>query len=277
MKSRVTFNAAGLSDEDIRIGAPSAYSDRPHDQVSDRYTFVPTSELIAKLRETGWSPVAAAEQRVMVDNRRGFQKHLLRFRRLDRPVVDQEYEPEVVLVNSHDRSCAATLLAGLHVFVCGNGLIVAGKTLGRISVIHSYHTTGEVLEAMNKLVDSIPAIVERVDRFRQRVLSESEQMQFATEALKLRYDPIEIAPIGAERLLESAVGNEGPDLWHTLNRVQYNLIQGGQRDGSRRRANGRALGLTRRITGLSRDVDLNRDVWALAERLADGETLALPA
>src|SRR6266536_5921329 len=68
-----------LLDEQIRSLAPSVFAAQAMPGVSSRYAFVPTAHLVARLRDAGWAPVAAVQQRVKLDERRGFQKHLLRF------------------------------------------------------------------------------------------------------------------------------------------------------------------------------------------------------
>jgi hypothetical protein len=45
--------------------------------------------------------------------------------------------PELVLINSHDRSSAYQLHAGLFRFGCGDGMIVADATFEPISIRHS--------------------------------------------------------------------------------------------------------------------------------------------
>jgi hypothetical protein len=112
--------------------------------VSERYAFVPTAQIVSRLRGAGWIPVTAFEQRVRLDERRGFQKHLLRFQRADVVPARGEYTPELVLVNSHDRSSAYQLHAGLFRFVCGNGMIVADTTFERVTIRHSGFTPEEV-------------------------------------------------------------------------------------------------------------------------------------
>jgi hypothetical protein len=65
--------------------------------VSGRYAFVPTAQIVSRLRESGWSPVQAREQVVRLDDRRGFQKRLLRFQRRDVQPVTGEYSPRTCL------------------------------------------------------------------------------------------------------------------------------------------------------------------------------------
>jgi|ERR1700733_14595546 hypothetical protein len=56
----------------------------------------------------GWVPVLAREQNIRTEARRGFQKHVVRFSRLQHLQTweKNQVRPEVVLVNSHDTSSA---------------------------------------------------------------------------------------------------------------------------------------------------------------------------
>jgi hypothetical protein len=265
-----------LADEQIRAIAPSVFAVAPQADVSSRYAFVPTVKIVSRLREAGWSPVEAHQQIVRLHDRRGFQKHLLRFQRRDVQPIAGEYSPELVLVNSHDRSSAYQLHAGVFRFVCGNGMVIADATFQRVSIRHNGFTPDEVIEASFKLLDGIPAITARVEAFKGRKLNGTELETFAGAALRLRFENVQEAPISASKLLASRrYEDAGDDLWHAFNRVQENLIRGGQRDLSRRREDGRRYSRTRAIAGLDQNIRLNRELWNLAERMANYEVITL--
>jgi hypothetical protein len=265
-----------LADDQIRAVAPSVFAVAPQADVSERYAFVPTAQVVSRLRESGWSPVEASQQLVRLDDRRGFQKHMLRFQRRDVQAVVGEYTPDLVLVNSHDRSSAYQLQAGLFRFVCGNGMIVSDTTFERVSIRHSGFTPDEVIDASFKLLDQIPAITARVDAFKQRHLEGSEMTTFAEAALRLRFEDTDKAPINPHKLLDCRRSEDvGDDLWHVFNRVQEHLIRGGQRDWSRRREDGHRFPRTRAISGLDQNIRLNRELWNLAERVANREAIVL--
>ena len=98
---------------------------------------------------------------------------------------------------------------------------------------------------------------------------------FATAALRLRYEDAQKAPVGPEKLLEARrYEDAGEALWHVFNRLQENLLRGGLKDETRCRADGRRFARTRAITGLDRNVRLNKELWSLAQRLANGEALS---
>src|SRR5260221_10816952 len=95
-----------ISDEELRCLAPSIFASQPIDGVSDRYSFLPTSSILNGMRENGWVPARAQEQSIRTEARRGFQKHVVRFARLQhlQSWEKNQVRPEVVLVNSHDKS-----------------------------------------------------------------------------------------------------------------------------------------------------------------------------
>ena len=265
-----------LPDDQLRALAPSVFAAQPISGVSSRYAFVPTAQLVSRLRDAGWAPVSAVEQRIKLEDRRGFQKHLIRFQRRDVLPVKGEYTPELCLINSHDRSSAYQLHAGLYRFICANGMFVAdGSAFEKVSIRHAGFTSEEVIEASFRILDQVPAITASVEAFRARRLTEAESRAFATAALRLRYDDIQTAPIGPEKLLEARrYEDAGNDLWRVFNKVSENLLRGGLKDETRCRADGKRFARTRSITGLDHNVRLNKELWGLAQRLANGEPLS---
>src|SRR6266487_3862680 len=65
---------AELPEDQLRVLAPSVFAAQAMPGVSSRYAFVPTAQLVGRLRDAGWAPVSAVEQKVKLDERRGFQK-----------------------------------------------------------------------------------------------------------------------------------------------------------------------------------------------------------
>jgi hypothetical protein len=264
----------GLSDDWLRRKAPSVFAEEPMQGVSHRYSFVPTSQLVSRLRDSGWVPVDAFEQPVRVEERRGFQKHMIRFQRQDVATETNEYTAELVLVNSHDRSSAYHLHAGLFRFVCGNGMIIADATFEKVAIRHAGFTPEEVVSASFRILDSVPKLTENVESFRARALTPVEQRAFAESAIILKYDELEHAPLGAETVLTPRRYEDNRnDLWSTFNRVQENLVRGGLKDWSKRKENGKRHTRTRPVTGIDENVKLNKALWHLAEVLKSGGSL----
>ena len=261
-----------ITDEQLRLAAPSIYAGQAMQGVSRRYTFLPTAQIIGSMREAGWAPVQAEEQRVRIEGRMGFQKHMVRFQRQGQVAVRGEYAVEVVLVNSHDRSSAYQLHAGLFRIACSNGLLVADSTFEHASIRHSGFETQQVIAASFRVLEQLPQITAHVEAFRSRQLTPAGSHAFAESAILLRWEDLKSAPVSAAKVLWPRRSEDaGSDLWSVYNRVQENLTKGGLKDYSRRKEGGDRFARTRPVKGLDENVKLNKALWHLAEALRRGE------
>lgn len=268
------FKAQALSLDTLHQRAPSIFAAGPMVGVSRRYTFVPTARIVTGLGDEGWVPVNVEEQRIRIEARRGFQKHLLRFRRSEQMETLDEWNVELVLVNSHDAGCAYQLHAGIFRRICANGLVLSEGSFSALRFRHAGLEAEEVVRASLRLIEFMPRVGELIQRFRARELAPQESLTFAQRALLLRYPSLEAAPVAAETLLQAhRPDDEGQDAWHCLNRVQQNLIQGGVSD-SRRDRRGK-LRSVRCLRGIDSTVTLNKGLWGLAEQML--EPVVLPA
>ena len=265
-----------IDNHQLRALAPSIFAGQAHAKVSDRYSFLPTSEVVDGLRAEGWAPVWAGEQRIRLSDRKGFQKHMLRLARVDDLHRTQAERPELVLVNSHDRSSAYQLHAGIFRFVCSNGMILADSVFARISIMHVHFDPAKIIEASFNLVREMPAIADLLEGYKDRQLNTVERRAFGEAALILKYGSLEKAPVGAEKILAHRRSEDAkPTLWNALNTVQENMMDGGQKDYGRRRPDDRRryFGKTRPVKGLDENVRLNKALWHLAETLRTSEPL----
>ena len=275
MNETVNFKAEALDDDSLHRAAPSIYASAAMLGVSPRYTFVPTARIVSGLRDMGWMPVMVNEQRIRIEARRGFQKHMIRFRREDQMRVLSEWNLELVLLNSHDAGCAYQLHAGVYRRICSNGLVTSERFLEAIRFRHQGLKPEAVVEASLRLVDCLPRLGEMIEQLRQRELSSWESIAFARRAVLLRYRTLDEAPVQLDTLLKARrPEDEGPDLWRTLNRVSENLIRGGVSD-NRRDRKGR-LRSVRRIRGIDSQVGLNKGIWELAERALTNSLITEP-
>jgi hypothetical protein len=259
-----------ISDEELHRLAPSIFASQPIEGVSDRYSFLPTSSILKGMQENGWVPVRAEEQSVRTEARRGFQKHLIRFARSEHLDTweKNQVRPEVVLLNSHDKSSAYQLHCGLFRLVCSNGMVVADATFERISIKHSGFNPASVIEASFKVLGAVPDIMNKVQLFQDRILTDAERLALATGAATYRWEDPNKAPVNPSMLLNPRrYGDGAKDLWTTLNTVQENIIRGGQRDCSRRRPDGSRMSKSRAIKGIDEDMKLNKALWQMAEVL----------
>ena len=261
-----------LSDAQIADLAPSVYATARHPAMSGRYAFISTAQVLDALRAEGFMPVSAKQAGARESARAGYARHILTFRLADSPLIAGEDIPEIVLMNAHDGSTAYKLMVGVFRVICSNGLIVADRTLAAMRVAHvGTRTIAEVVTATHKLVAELPVVLGQVETWRSTMLNEPEQLGYARAALTLRY-PGRTAPITAQQLLAARRPEDrSDDLWTVFNRVQEHLITGGL---SGQLVTGRRT-TTRPIAAVSTSVALNRALWTLAARAAEG--ISVPA
>jgi len=172
----------------------------------------------------------------------GYQKHLIRFHRRDLIINGEAIE--VVLINSHNRSAAYQLMAGVFCFICSNGMIV-GDTFGRISVKHINFNPGEIVEASYEIIENAPQIAGNMQEMKTIELNEGEREIYAESAALTVYGESDAIPFDASRLLTPRRYDDHNknDLWSTFNIVQENMMKGGMRGLKRDKS-----GNLRRIT-----------------------------
>jgi len=262
-----------LDDEALRKLAPSVFAPDKHESRSTRYTYVPTIDIVNKLREEGFEPMVAKQGRSRIEGKENYTKHLIRFRHGTsemRQVGD--VRPEVVLINSHDGTSSYRILAGLFKLLCLNGLVASDSVVGDVRVGHTGKIADEVIEGTWSVVREAHRVMDGVERFKAVELSHGERHAFARAAHTLRFedtsDTMQDA-IKPQQLLSARRQDDvGPDLWRTFNVIQENVIRGGI-TGRGRDAEGRIRSTTtREVRNIDQDVKLNRALWVLADELA---------
>lgn len=256
-----------LSNEEIARVAPSVMAEAAHASRSDRYTYIPTVQVLDALRREGFEPFAAYQGNVRDDSRRDFTKHMLRLRHvrdIERGAQVGATVNEIILLNSHDGSTSYQMMAGCFRFVCANGMVI-GDTSHDVRVRHSGDVVSNVIEGAYEVLEHFDTVTESRDRMQAIQMSREEQTLFARSALMIKYDDPDGAPIRAEQLNRPRrVEDTGADLWSSFNRVQEAVVRGGLPGQS---ASGRRM-RTREIKGISENIQVNRALWALAEGMA---------
>ena len=98
--ARVLREDQPLSEEQMRAAAPSIFAQGKHDSRSDRYTYIPTIEVLRGLRKEGFEPFMVAQGSSRVEGKAEFTKHLIRMRHAGQVHTKPEAN-EIILINSH--------------------------------------------------------------------------------------------------------------------------------------------------------------------------------
>ncbi|MEB0014544.1 DUF932 domain-containing protein [Glaciimonas sp. Cout2] len=253
---------APLSDEQISAVAPSIFAEEKHASRSERYTYIPTSDVLRGLRKEGFSPFMVCQTRTRDDAKRDHTKHMIRLRHASQ--IDGKEANEIILLNSHDGSSSYQMLSGVFRFVCSNGM-VCGDILSDIRIRHKGNIVDNVIEGAFRVLDDFELVNGQKDGMKSLTLNEEEQAAFARAALSLKYDTeLTPAPITENQILRpKRMEDRSDDLWTTFNCVQENLVRGGLRGRS---ATGQ-VSTTREVKGIDQNIKLNRALWVLAEEM----------
>ncbi len=255
-----------LADEQMRRAAPSIFAEGKHGSRSERYTYIPTIDVLRGLRHEGFEPFMVAQSKSRIEGKTEFTKHMIRMRHVGQVNTRPEAN-EIILINSHDGASSYQMLAGVFRYVCCNGLVV-GTVANDIRIPHKGRIQDEVIEGAFRVLEDFEAVDASTDAMKTLTLQPEEERAFATAALALRYgergEGEAPAPVSAEQLIEARRPEDlDHSLWTTFQRVQENALRGGQ---AGRSALGRRLH-TRPVASIDRSVSLNRALWVLAEEM----------
>ena len=101
-----------LAEDQMRRAAPSIFAEGKHASRSERYTYIPTIEVLRGLRKEGFEPFMIAQSKSRIEGKTDFTKHMIRMRHAAQVQAKPEAN-EIILINSHDGASSYQMLAGV--------------------------------------------------------------------------------------------------------------------------------------------------------------------
>lgn len=257
---------------------PSVKATHEAPGLSGKYRYYSTASVVRLLEEKGWFPVLFQEMNVRNADRSGFQKHMIRFRRVN---VDMQNinvgdrHLEMILTNAHDGTSAFDFMAGIFEKVCSNGLIVSKGTFAEIKIRHVGYTQEAVLEAANRVLADSAKILSVVDAMSKVSVDLEDRLNFGRAAILIKFNTdseaddedgsmlkVDDRRFDIDRLVMSyRINQPTTNLWNLFNVVQEKLINGARFE----RDKGNFLKAVRGITSINEKIRINRELFALAE------------
>jgi hypothetical protein len=252
--------------------APSVFATEHKAGLSNKYVFVPTSEIVNEMEKQGWLPVKVQEMRSRNEANIGFQKHLIRFRNFNEQIKDKlevgDTLLEIVLTNSHNGTSAFIFNCGMYRCICSNQMMVSEKAFDAIHIRHAGYDATQVIDVTGEVIDKAPAMIEKINDFKGIELTPQEKTLFGEVAKGLRFEKPEI--IETEQVLRPRrMADKGNDLYSTFNVVQENLVKGhvsyyDRDENGRPRRRG-----TKEVKSIDSNMKLNQALFSLTERMAE--------
>jgi hypothetical protein len=254
-----------LSNEILLKKAPSIFATTPINGVSSRYAFIPTIKVVDVFRDNGWYPVEVRENKVRIDDKKGYQKHLIRFRHFDYLLTKEDDIPEIILTNSHDKTSSFVIKLGVFRFVCENGLVVASSMFESFNIRHIGYNAFRVEEAIAKIVAYLPELIQKIKLYKSINLSPAEQLSFAKAAKEIRFEQHQEIDLSS-MLKVRREGDYGDDLWRVFNRIEESCIRGGIK--GKNTLTGRNF-TSKPVTNIDKQLKINENLFELTHKIAN--------
>ncbi len=198
---------------------------------SQRYIQTSTSDIITELNSYGrtFEPVGFSASNVRKMEKLNKQKHMIMLQAEDSELLDGRHM-RLVLFNSSDRSTSIRLYFGVYSDACANDCVFGEDFMEPIMI---KHTKQEWKHSIKSLIDEYEnsqlKTKEMIERMLSRVMTGGDQYRFVHRAVNEIVNPIIegeiIDPMSYN--VAQRVSDTPKDLWHTYQRFQEHLVNGG--------------------------------------------------
>lgn len=246
-----------MTPQEIKVLAPSVFSTKPSPLMSNRYTFLPTFELIEKFEREGWGVSKASQI-----GKGNYGRHEVRMRNHNIPNVGDSLV-EAIISNSHNGMSSFKIHTGLYRLVCSNGLTVPTSVIDNISIRHSNLELGEIRRITDEFAERLPIIQRSVSKMENTFLNDEQTIELLDKSLSLRWKK-EYAPLKInldEILVPEREADMGNSVWKTFNVIQEKFVRGGIHYNSKK---GRSM-TSKTIKNFENINKINTGLWELAE------------
>jgi len=274
-----TLNGESLTEEQFKKFVPSVYAGEAHESRSDRYTYIPTIDILREMYRHGFQPVEARQARTRTAGKRDFTKHMVKLRHKDRAFIVGDIIPEITLVNAHDGSSSYEFFGGLFRPICTNGMVASEGFAASVRIPHKGDVLDDVIDGSFTVLGETQRLTDFADQTRRIRMSQDDIREYGNLALKV---------MGKEKELNWSqvtsprrAGDGQANLWHVFQRTQENAIKGGLLAQVEKEVVSRgrrvvipATRSTRAVNGIDGNIDLNQKLWGLTVEFAKMKELA---
>ena len=216
--------------DELKKIAPSIFTKQGSNNVSSKYSHIPTDQVIRDMELLGWGVVDAKQVKARRDV--GYQKHLVVFRNPDVVINGDDGDqifPQVLMTNSHDGKNSFTFTTGLYRMICENGLVVADTEFDVIKIRHLGYDFDTLQDTIQEIISKLDLTVESMNKMKQTKLDEKQMFDLAKSFLDMRVEGTGnnyIKTAINDVLTPQRSQDQGNGLWEVFNRVQENIIEG---------------------------------------------------
>jgi hypothetical protein len=261
----MTQSLTALTVEQIKEKAPQVFANSPSEKVSDKYTFIPTNQIIQDMDQLGWKVTDAKCVRSKTSSGKEHGTHMVVF--FNKSIFIQndtggvEAYPQILIRNNHTGAGSFKFDIGMFRMICSNGLVIKDKDLGSFNMRHSGYSFEDLKVLVHKAIEVLPDVVIKINKFYQKMMTPDEIKSFAEKAFRVRFGEERLATqYDLDEIVRSSRREDDSNsLWTVYNRTQENLISGGFQVKTKKKSR-KASG----IKSISRNVEINQKLWEIA-------------
>ena len=232
--------------------------------VSSKYNAIPTQSIIDIINEQSGPTKIVAFNKVNVrkPGKQGFQRHVIMLELPDSKMVDNT-SMNIVIYNSNDRSSSVKMFAGSIRAACDNQMVWGDEIMPQFKINHSTIDWKSKVDNMLKTFHEAQAKTkDTIQQLINKYMSYSDQIRYAHEVSEMLdmegrlMDPAELNIAHRQEDIPKTA-------WHTFNRIQYNVMNGGMQRLMEVEVEGiktTKLNKTHKITDSNKSINLNRQM-----------------
>lgn len=263
-----------METKDLKTIAPAVFRTKEEGAApgaSKHYKFITTLDIIDDMSKLGWNVYTASQR----NSKKAPEttKHMVVFRSKEYAQVGGHI-PEILLINSHNRTSSFTFHVGLFRSISNTRLIVNNDTFANLNLRHMGYSFESIKTTINIITSNIPALFETINQFMGVNLTLDQQTEFALQSFAIRYPEYVdektgvvnmtkiIEHLNPEQLLSAnRDSDKADDLWHTMNRIHENIISGNFTKTSSEIKSRQP----RPIKDIGQNIKISKGVWGLAQ------------
>ena len=236
--------------------------------VSERYIPIATNDVLELMKErTGSVNITGFNNaNVRIKGKDGFQKHAVMVEFENAEMIDGT-KMNMILFNSNDRSTSLKIFMGSLRAACSNQCVWGDQIAEPVSI---RHTNKDWKESIYTLMDAYEETQiktkEMIEEMMNKYVSYGDIGRIVEHVTTEIVDPNITGHLLDPLQLNTAhrKADLGKDLWHTYQRIQYNLLQGGvDRMIDKTDEDGilfETLSKTHKVTDTAKQINFNRQL-----------------
>lgn len=234
----------------------SVFATKPADHMSDRYSFVPTVELVQNFQKLGWYPVKAQERKSKKDGE--YAKHMIRFAPANSKLEKGGLIPEIIVLNSHNGTSQLRVSLGIFRVVCSNGLVIADTSFADFFQKHINVNLEALKELILNVIEEFNKVYSKIEESKKVILNGKQQLAFAEKVVEMVWNE-KADRYEAKELIKTVRPEDNEnDLFTVMNVIQEHIMKGGvaykTKKGTKK---------SKAVKSVDRDLNINIMLWGL--------------